>query len=144
MMTDELLKPCPFKRYALGLGVASLNIVEASNGRYVLWADVLAEIERLTKELAAERNGDVTYCGFCTQEFLEPSWEDLQAHIKECPEHPLGQANAEIERLTMERDEARAAVNAWAEWRVAYGGLVVHETEDALFDLASRGDRKDD
>lgn len=43
----------------------------------------------------------------------------------------------------MTREAVVEAARAWAEWRIAYGGLRSHDTEDALMDAVIALDKPD-
>ena len=61
--------------------------------------------------------------------------EELIAHAPQ----DIADLLAYAERLK----KIEAAAIAWHEWRMAYGGACVHETEDALFDAIEGGKIKE-
>lgn len=63
--------------------------------------DLLAENERLEdKVLRVARGNFAQICSYCGWESTDGGWEELQNHIKICPEHPVSKLKAENERLT--------------------------------------------
>ena len=82
------------------------------NQVYVLKIDQLAALEAAVKAEATRiiKGNFTQICSYCGEEMLPPNgWNELQAHIQICPQHPLKKANEQIAALTAERDRLREA-----------------------------------
>ena len=87
--------------------------VPAEEGDFVLYADAQATIAALqarVQELEAIKIPDdaFTYCAYCGEKSpVDEHNEDLSAHIKVCPKHPIRDVEAQLTQRTAERDTAR-------------------------------------
>lgn len=57
-------------------------------------------------------------CSYCGWESDEGGWDDLQAHIKVCPEHPVSALSAQLATALKERDDEQGR------WQEAIGDLL--------------------
>ena len=84
---------------------------------YTTLADAQATIAALqarVKELEAIKIPDdaFTYCAYCGEKSpVDEHNEDLSAHIKVCPKHPIRDVEAQLTQRTAERDCARRRVD---------------------------------
>lgn len=67
----------------------------------------LREAEARVKELEAERTSEDTYCAYCGVVLHEATFDEVRAHIFECPVHP-------IRAVESERDRLQEELNLWA------------------------------
>ena len=91
--------------------------VLAEEGGFVLYTDAQATIAALqarVQELKAIKIPDdaFTYCAYCGEKSpVDEHNEDLSAHIKVCPKHPIRDVEAQLTQRTAERDAARRRVD---------------------------------
>jgi hypothetical protein len=55
-----------------------------------------------------KRLRETQFCGYCGWQKAHSSWADLQAHIRECKQHPLRQAESALTALRQRHAEAVA------------------------------------
>jgi hypothetical protein len=82
------------------------EMLKEDDGDYVLYTDHLAEITMVTQ-------GNFTQiCSYCGIECEPPNgWEELQAHILVCPQHPLSKALAKIAEKDKELESKEKALD---------------------------------
>ena len=87
----------------------TLEVVKAADAQ----ATIAALQARVTELEAIKIPDDAfTYCAYCGEKSpVDEHNEDLSAHIKVCPKHPIRDVEAQLTQRTTERDTARRRVD---------------------------------
>lgn len=77
-----------------------------------------ASNEQLLRVVRGDFGQICSYCGWEARP-EGATWDELQAHIKVCPEHPLGKCTEQLEAVTVDRDLFIQSFNARTDELVA-------------------------
>jgi len=97
------------------------------NQVYVLKIDQLAALEAAVKAEATRiiKGNFTQICSYCGEEMLPPNgWNELQAHIQICPQHPLKKANEQIAALA-EKDARIKELEGALEKELPHIGIIL-------------------
>lgn len=121
-------------------------LAEALEGENAELKERIAEIIAMNEELEAKvlrvvRGNFAQICGYCGWESADGGWEELQAHIKTCPNHPVTMLTQQLDELARENIAYRD--HKWDEVRrqtvteiidLIAGGSFLHvQAPDKLF-----------